>query len=334
MWSCVLIFLHYGFSLDTSNLQQSSGGQNKQYLTVSEFIDESYHQQRQLQRKFTLLASQLTLKLAALEQKINEKGVKKEICKESVQLLENINELAKNYTKLQHDFEILHEKYIAQNEELKLFRNKTNERDTELTIQPLQDFHALQKEVQSISKQTQALSLTQNARSEDIQSLYNETKGEIANLAAELQNFQYARSKDIQSLYNETNGEIANLAAELQNFQYARSEDIQSLYNETKGEIANLAAELQNFQYARSEDIQSLYNETNGEIANLAAELQKFQSNLNLTLADLERKMHLTISSLDAKFQNNLQSSENSLKSSLTVLHQLVDRSSERGSLA
>ena len=276
MWSCVLIFLHYGFSLDTSNLQQSSGGQNKQYLTVSEFIDESYHQQRQLQRKFTLLASQLTLKLAALEQKINEKGVKKEICKESVQIQENINELAKNYTKLQHDFEILHEKYIAQNEELKLFRNKTNERDTELTIQPLQDFHALQKEVQSISKQTQALSLTQNARSEDIQSLYNETKGEIANLAAELQNFQYARSKDIQSLYNETNGEIANLAAEL----------------------------------------------------------QKFQSNLNLTLADLERKMHLTISSLDAKFQNNLQSSENSLKSSLTVLHQLVDRSSERGSLA
>jgi hypothetical protein len=280
MWSCVLIFLHftyhYGFSLDTSNLQQSSGGQNKQYLTVSEFIDESYHQQRQLQRKFTLLASQLNLKLAALEQKINEKGVKKEICKESVQIQENINELAKNYTKLQHDFEILHEKYIAQNEELKLFRNKTNERDTEITIQPLQDCYALQKEVQSISKQTRAFSLTQNAR----------------------------------------------------------SEDLQSLYNETKGEIANLAAELQNFQYARSEDIQSLYNETNGEIANLAAELQKFQSNLNLTLADLERKMHLTISSLDAKFQNNLQSSENSLKSSLTVLHQLVDRSSERGSLA
>ena len=251
MWSCVLIFLHftyhYGFSLDTSNLQQSSGGQNKQYLTVSEFIDESYHQQRQLQRKFTLLASQLNLKLAALEQKINEKGVKKEICRGSVQIQENINELAKSYTKLQHDFEILHEKYIAQNEELKLFRNKTNERDTEITIQPLQDCYALQKEVQSISKQTRAFSLTQNARSEDLQSLYNETKGEIANLAAEL---------------------------------------------------------------------------------------QKCQSNQNLTLADLERKMHLTISSLDAKFQNNLQSSENSLKSSLTVLHQLVDRSSERGSLA
>ena len=243
MWSCVLIFLHYGFSLDTSNLQQSSGGQNKQYLTVSEFNVESYHQQRQLQRKFTLLASQLTLKLAALEQKINEK----EICKESVQLQENINELAKNYTKLQHDFEVLHEKYIEQNEELKLFRNKTNERDTEITIQPLQDCYALQKEVQSISKQTRALSLTQNARSADLLSLYNETKGEIANLAAELQNFQ---------------------------------------------------------------------------------------SNQNLTLADLERKMHLTISSLDGKFQNNLQSSENSLKSSLTVLHQLVDRSSERGSLA
>jgi hypothetical protein len=51
------------------------------------------------------------------------------------------------------------------------------------------------------------LSLTQNARSADLLSLYNETKGEIANLAAELQNFQYARSKDIQSLYNELAGE-------------------------------------------------------------------------------------------------------------------------------
>ena len=59
MWSCVLIFLHFsyldGFLLDTNNLQQSSGGQNKQYLTVSEFIDESVHQQRQLQWKFLSL---------------------------------------------------------------------------------------------------------------------------------------------------------------------------------------------------------------------------------------------------------------------------------------
>ena len=133
--------------MDTSNLQQSSGGQDKQYLTVSEFIDESCHQQRQLQRKFTLLASQLNLKFAALEQNINERGVKTEICKESVQSLENIKELTKNYTKLQHDFEILHEKYIAQNEELKLFWNKTYEHESDKTIQPLQDIHTLQKEV-------------------------------------------------------------------------------------------------------------------------------------------------------------------------------------------
>jgi hypothetical protein len=76
MWSCVLIFLHftylYGFLLDTNNPEQSSGGQNKHYRTVSEFIDEGYHQQRQLQRKFPLLTSQLSLKLAAFEQNINE----------------------------------------------------------------------------------------------------------------------------------------------------------------------------------------------------------------------------------------------------------------------
>jgi hypothetical protein len=199
MWSCVLIFLHftylYGYLLDTNNSQQSSAGHNKQYIAVSEFIEEGYHQQRQLQRKFTLLASRLNLKLAALEQRINEKGRKKEICKENVQSQEN--ELTKNYTELQDDFEILHEKYIAQNEELKLFRNKIYECDSEITsliqlktTQPLQDFHTLQKEVQSISKQIQALSLTRHARSEEIQSLYSETKGEIANLAAELQNFQ------------------------------------------------------------------------------------------------------------------------------------------------
>jgi hypothetical protein len=82
---------------------------NKTYIAVSEFIEEGYHQQRQLQRKFTLLASRLNLKLAALEQRINEKGVKKEICKESMQSQEN--ELTKNYTQLQHDFEILYEKY-------------------------------------------------------------------------------------------------------------------------------------------------------------------------------------------------------------------------------
>jgi predicted nucleic acid-binding Zn-ribbon protein len=196
--------------------------------------------------EISLLASKLNLKFAALQQNINERGVKKEICKESVQSLENINELTKNYTKLQHDFDILHEKYIAQNEEVKLFRNKTNERDTEInallqlkTTQPLQDFHTLQKEVQSISKQIQVLSLTRHARSDDLQSLYNKTKGGIVNLATEFQNFQ---------------------------------------------------------------------------------------SNQSLTLADL----HSTISSLDAKFQ----SSENSLNSSLTVLHQLVDRNSERGIIA
>jgi hypothetical protein len=61
-----------------------------------------------------------------------------------------------------------------------------------------------------------------------------------------------------------------------------------------------------------------------GEIANLAAELQNFQSNQSLTLTDLERKMHLTISSLDVKFEM----SENRMNSSLTGLHQLVDRNS------
>ena len=73
VWICFLIILHfpylYGFLLDANNPQQSSAGQNKQYLTVSEFIDESDHQQRQLQQKFTLLASQLNMKFAALEQK-------------------------------------------------------------------------------------------------------------------------------------------------------------------------------------------------------------------------------------------------------------------------
>jgi hypothetical protein len=62
----------------------------------------------------------------------------------------------------------------------------------------------------------------------------------------------------------------------------------------------------------------------------LAAELQNFQSNQSLTLTNLERKMHLTISSLDATFEI----SENRTNSSLTRLHQLVDRHRERGILA
>lgn len=200
MWSCVFIFLHFSYLYGF--LQQSSGVQNKQYLTVSEFIDEGDHQRHLLQLKFTLLASQLNFKFAALEQKINEKEVNKEICKESVQSLENINELTKNYTELQHDFDILHEKYIAQKEEVKLCRNITNERDSEIT-----------------------------------------------------------------------------------------------------------------------------------DIANLTTELQNFQSNQNLALADMERKMNLTISSIDVKFQNNLQNYVNSLNSSLTDLYQLVDRNSERVAL-
>ncbi len=253
VWICFFIFFHfpylYGFLLDSNNPQQSSGGQNKQYLTVSEFIDERNHQQRQLQLEFTLLASQLNQKFAALEQKISETSVKNETCQANVQSQEIINELTKNYTDLQHDFEILHKKYIVQNEELKLIRNKTYERDSEITslmqlktIQPLQDIHTLQKEVQSISMQTQALSLTGHARSEDLQSLYSET-------------------------------------------------------------IASKRA---------------------------IAELQNAQFNQNLKLGDVEMKMHLNISSLDAKFQ----SSENSLNSSLTDLHQLVNRNSERGILA
>jgi len=247
VWICFFIFLHfpylYGFLLDTNNPQHSSAGQNKQFLTVSEFIDESDHQQRQLQHKFTLLASQLNIRFPALEQKITDSSVKNDTCQSCVQSQEIINELTKNYTDLQHDFELVFKKYIVLNEELKLIRNKTYEHDTEITsllqlktIQPLYDFYTLQKEVQSINMQTQALRLTQNARSDDLQSLYNKTKGGIANLATEFQHFQ---------------------------------------------------------------------------------------SNQNMTLADLERKIH-------AKFQN----SENSLNSSLTDLHQLIDRNSERGILA
>ena len=174
-----------------------SGGQNKQYLTVSEFIDESDHQQHQLQQKFTLLASQLNLKFAALEQKITESSVKNETCQANVKSHEIINELTKNYTDLQHDFEILHKKYIALNEELKLIRDKTYERDSEMTslmqlktIQPLQDNHTLQKEVQSISKQTQVLRLTQHARSDDLQSLYNNTITSNEELQIWQQNFR------------------------------------------------------------------------------------------------------------------------------------------------
>jgi hypothetical protein len=47
LWSCVLIFLHFtyldGLLLDTNIPQQSSAGENKQYLAVSKFIDENYH---------------------------------------------------------------------------------------------------------------------------------------------------------------------------------------------------------------------------------------------------------------------------------------------------
>ena len=137
VWICFFIFFHfpylYGFLLDSNNPQQSSGGQNKQYLTVSEFIDDRNHQQHQLQQEFTLLASQLNQKFAALDQRITETSVKNDTCQASVQSQEIINELTKNYTDLQHGFEILHNKYIAQNKELKLIRNKTYERDTKIT---------------------------------------------------------------------------------------------------------------------------------------------------------------------------------------------------------
>ena len=148
--------------------------------------------------------------------------MKNETCQTNVQSQEIINELTKNYTDLQHEFEILHKKYIAQNEELKLIRNKTYERDTEITslmqlknIQPLQDIHTLQKEVQSISKQTQALRLTQHARSEDLQSLYKETIASKRAIA-ELQNVQFNQNLTLGDVEMKMHLNISSLDAKFQ----------------------------------------------------------------------------------------------------------------------
>jgi hypothetical protein len=94
----------------------------------------------------------------------------------------NYLQLESNYTRLQNRMESVEYEYTSWKGELISLRNRSLEHDKDIVdlkmlknIQPIQDFHNLQKQVELINAQTHALNVNEFARRQDFLALYNDT---------------------------------------------------------------------------------------------------------------------------------------------------------------
>lgn len=179
---CVLFVfpMAIGFLLDTRNPQNSS----HQFITASEFfaaksglqngIEENRHD---IDRKLMLLTSQVQQMFDSLQQQIPQQDTNR-----SNEIVQKYQELSENYTALQKQFDVLQANQISQLNELSQCKDKVNEHDREISalmnlknIQPLSELSSLKTQVQSVSSEVHALSVSDRARSEDFRALYNLT---------------------------------------------------------------------------------------------------------------------------------------------------------------
>lgn len=199
-----------GFLLDNQN----AGGQptgNQQYLTVSEF----YHVKTDLQdglvdlrhdtdNKLVLLSSQLQQMFVSFKQEIAYNNSR------SDNLEKNFRDLLQNHTVLQREFDILKRKYTqltvkvavlgrSENTTLAL-QGEISDLKNLKSIHQLQDLTGLQSRVNTISAQTHALAVNEQARNEDFRALYNLTV-----------NQKQLTDKSIKALESETNNNMKAL---------------------------------------------------------------------------------------------------------------------------
>lgn len=176
----VVLPLAIGFLLDTRNPLNSSN----QFITASEFfaaksglkngIEENRHD---IDRKLMVLTSQVQQMFDSLKQQIPQTDTNR-----SDEIVQKYHELSENYTALRKRFDVLQANQMSQLNELSQCKDKVNEHDREISalmnlknIQPLSELSTLKTQVQSVSSEVHALSVSDHARREDFRALYNMT---------------------------------------------------------------------------------------------------------------------------------------------------------------
>ncbi|VDI51013.1 Hypothetical predicted protein, partial [Mytilus galloprovincialis] len=189
-FSLFLVFLSaHGFLLDKTQSTSGQSGTSNQYVTASEFFDETkarHLEDQQLRRyvdkALAVLTSQLEHKFDALDQKFL-RGENQSV---SIQVYESLEQ---KYTDLERKYTDLEHKYKSVNNEFKVIKshfwsvqNKTSENRNDIhmlkqlgNIKPLQEIQTLQQDLKSVSAQTHSLTVNERARRQDFLALYNIT---------------------------------------------------------------------------------------------------------------------------------------------------------------
>ncbi|CAG2246178.1 unnamed protein product [Mytilus edulis] len=185
-----LVFLSaHGFLLDKTQSTSGQSGTSNQYVTASEFFDETkarHLEDQQLRRyvdkALAVLTSQLEHKFDALDQKFL-RGENQSVSSQVYESLEQkYTDLERKYTDLEHKYKSVNNEFNLIKSHFLSVQNKTSENRNDIhtlkqlgNIKPLQEIQTLQQDLKSVSAQTHSLTVNERARSQDFLALYNIT---------------------------------------------------------------------------------------------------------------------------------------------------------------
>lgn len=244
IFSCI-----HGFLLENGN---PPNGQDKGYLTLSQFIDERDQLDHQVEQRFSVMSTQLTQKFRELEQKIIDNSSNNETMRIMEQAMEG---LTRNYTLLLSQYEALKSDHEALkqtcSENVAQIKNETRRIQEKMadfqnlnSMKPLQEIRNLEQEVHQLSVATTAFSAKEKARTDDFLALYNQTlnimriqrsmKTMQNNYGKAIQNVtQYVSENDnlITNVHKRLNETTRNLETKISSVQ-KKVVDLQNTYNE------------------------------------------------------------------------------------------------------
>ncbi|VDH98347.1 Hypothetical predicted protein [Mytilus galloprovincialis] len=236
-----LFFLHAnGFLLDNSGSTSGQSGTSNQYVTSSVFFAESKarHQGDEQLRLYVdqslaILTSQLENKFDFVEQKLI-KCENQSVHNQAYESLEQqFVDLERKYVDLERKYNQLksvNNDYNLIKHQLVSVQNKTSEISNDVlilkqlgNIKPLQEIQTLQQAVQTVSAQTQSLSVNERARSQDFLALYNMTidskrliRELYVNASNQLKDLETNSSKQLLRLEQNLNSTAAGIIYQME----------------------------------------------------------------------------------------------------------------------
>ncbi|CAG2246176.1 unnamed protein product [Mytilus edulis] len=195
-----LVFLTaHGFLLDKSQGTSGQSGTSNQYVTTSQFYDETKARHLEDQQLRGYVDNALAVLTSQLEQKfvtLDQKFIKCENQSVPSQAYESLEQKYTDLTSKYSDLERKYNQLQSVNNEFNLIKsqllsvqNKTSEISNDVNIlklgniKPLQEIQTLQQELESVSAKTHSLTVNERARSQDFLALYNITIKQKATLS-------------------------------------------------------------------------------------------------------------------------------------------------------